>query len=84
MGRIADEQQPEPDAASAWTNRVDDVLEQLDDDDDRAVVLGWLMSSVSAADIMFRLDAYGIRLSDKSVQQWRRAQKLGRGRVWES
>ena len=56
MGRIADEAQPEADTVSVWTNRIDEIRGELDDDEDRAVVLGWLASSMSATDIMFRLD----------------------------
>lgn len=85
MGRIADEVQPEADGVAVWSNRVDEVLDELDDDDDRAVVLGWLMSPPevwSAGDIALKLSAYGIKCSDKSIQRWRKVQRLGQGRQW--
>ena len=86
MGRIADEVQPESDDTSVWTNVVDDVLDGLDDDDDRAVVLSWLASPPAvwaAGDISLKLDAYGFKVSDKSIQRWRKVQRLGRGRQWD-
>ena len=84
MGRIADATEVDVNDQSAWCNRVDEILsDELDDDDDRAIVLGWLRSELSAPDIEFRFESYGIRCSDKSIQRWRRAQRLGRGRVWE-
>ena len=85
MGRIADATEIDVDERVVWTNLIDVILDGLDDDDDRQVVLGWLRSeTVSAIDIVFRLDSYGIRCSDKSIQKWRRAQKFGRGRVWDA
>ncbi len=83
MGRIANEAPPEIDTANVWRNRVDDILDELDDDEDRAVVLGWLTSNLGAVDIVFRLDGYGIACHEKAVQHWRRAQRLGRGRTWD-
>ena len=85
MGRIADEVQPEADGVAVWSNRVDEVLDELDDDDDRAVVLSWLMSPPevwSAGDIALKLAAYHIKVSDKSIQRWRKVQRLGQGRQW--
>ncbi len=85
MGRIADETPPEADEVTVWTNRVDEILDGLDDDDDRAVVLSWLMSPSTvwpAGDIALRLSGYGIHCSDKSIQRWRKVQRLGKGRVW--
>ena len=85
MGRIADEAEPEVDGSAVWSNRVDEVLDELDDDDDRAVVLGWLSSPPdvwSAGDVALKLAAYGFKCSDKSIQRWRKVQRLGQGRVW--
>lgn len=85
MGRIADEAPPEVDGIAAWSNRVDEVLDELDDDDDRTVVLSWLTSPPdvwSAGDIALRLGAYGFKVSDKSIQRWRKVQRLGQGRQW--
>jgi hypothetical protein len=79
MGRIADEVQTSP--RSPWTNKVDDILAELDDDD-RAVVLGWLLGALGARVVSRDLADYDIDCSADSIDRWRHAQERGRGRVW--
>ncbi len=85
MGRIAQSAEVTPDSNETWSNAVDLVLEGLDDDEDRAVVLSWLRNTDawSSSKLQFKLHAYGFVCSDKSIQRWRRAQADGIGRVWE-
>lgn len=79
MGRIADEVRDT--VRAPWTNKVDDILDELDDAD-RAVVLGWLLGDVGGRRLSFDLAGYGIDVSQSSVERWRLAQSAGVGRVW--
>ena len=83
MGRIADNaataDEPPP---YVFTNKVDTVLEDLDDDDDRAVVLGWLRSRMSEEELEQRLLAHGVLVSDTTIRRWRKYQAKGLGREW--
>jgi hypothetical protein len=36
----------------------------------------------SAGDIALKLGGYHIKCSDKSIQRWRKVQRLGQGRQW--
>ncbi len=80
MGRIADAAIGDVTQA-VRTNVVDDILDELDDED-RAVVLSWLLGDRSANTISADLDSHGIRCSSDSIRRWRGFQERGRGRVW--
>ena len=80
MGRIADEAK-QADERRPWTNKVDDVLAELDDAD-RAVVLGWLMGSTGVRAVSADLADYDIHLSESTIERWRLAQQRGRGVLW--
>ena len=82
MGRIAEAAEVDIDERAIWSNKVDVVLDELDDDEDRAVVLSWLRSDMGAPKVKRKLAAYGILVSDRSVQYWRAAQRDGVGRLW--
>ena len=84
MGRIADSVDTDTDIDGfEFTNKVDVILEQLDDDDDRAVVLSWLLSDeVADQEVELRLRAHRIRISDSSIRLWRKYQQAGMGRQW--
>lgn len=85
MGRIAESavldatREREP---LVWTNKVDLILDSLDDAD-RAVVLSWLRDPLMGPEVIEdRLFEHGIQCSDTTVLRWRRAQAKGKGRVW--
>ena len=83
MGRIAANvatsvDEPPP----TFSNKVDTMLEDLEDDDDRAVVLGWLRSRMAEEELEQRLLAHGIQCSDSTIRRWRRYQAAGLGRAW--
>lgn len=80
MGRIADEAKRDVERRP-WTNKVDDVLAELDDAD-RAVVVGWLHSTTGSRVVSADLADYDIELSAASIDRWRDAQRRGRGVVW--
>jgi hypothetical protein len=83
MGRIADAVDTEVDLGPrVFTNKVDTVLERLDDDDDRAVVLSWLLSDLGDEEVEQRLLAHDIGCSDSTIRRWRRYQARGMGRQW--
>lgn len=83
MGRIADNVDDSVTDVAVFTNKVDTILERLDDDEDRAVVLSWLLDpDVSDQAVEMRLRAHDIRCSDSTVRLWRRYQQAGMGRVW--
>lgn len=81
MGRIAEAVNNDCEAVER-TNKVDRVLESLDDDDDRAVVLSWLLSDMGDQDIEDRLYDHGIKCSDSTIRLWRHYQRRGVGRQW--
>ena len=83
MGRIADAGDIFAEATSrTQVNKVDLILERLDDDD-RGVVLSWLNDdAVTCEEIEERFAAFDINCSDSTVRRWRRYQRLGMGRVW--
>lgn len=86
MGRIADTVGQQPDAGDLppFTNKVDVVLESLDDDDDRRVVLSWLRDPLVADELIEdRLRCHGFACSDSTIRRWRRAQDRGVGRLWD-
>jgi hypothetical protein len=59
--------QPEP-----RPSKLDRILSSLDDED-RAIVLGWLHDNeVGTEDVEERLRACGIHCSDSTVRRWRR------------
>ena len=65
-----------------YRNKVDDILERLDDED-RAIVLAWLRDpDVGEEDIEFRFKTFQIRCSDSTVRRWRRMQRNGTGFSW--
>ena len=80
MGRIAGEAK-QTTGRPPWTNKVDDVLAELDDAD-RAVVLDWLMGSTGGRVVSADLADYDIDLSAASIDRWRDAQRRGRGVAW--
>lgn len=84
MGRIADAvDDRDITDGHTFTNKVDAVLERLDDDEDRAVVLSWLMSpDIGDEEVEQRLLAHGIHCSDSTIRRWRRYQSAGMGRTW--
>ena len=84
MGRIADAANDDDvDVGLVFTNKVDTVLDRLDDDDDRRVVLSWLFDpDIGDEEVEIRLRKHGIRCSDSSIYRWRRFQAEGLGRVW--
>lgn len=69
MGRIADGLTDEP---TPRRNKVDRILDELDDDD-RVIVEGWLCDGdMGARPISDKLHAYGIELSPDRIWTWRR------------
>lgn len=83
MGRIADAANDDDADGLTFTNKVDTVLERLDDDADRAVVLSWLFDpDVGDEEVELRLLAHGIRCSDSTIRRWRVFQARGMGRPW--
>jgi hypothetical protein len=80
MGRIADEAK-HSDTRAPWTNKVDAVLAELDDED-RRVVLGWLTSGLGSRVVSADLGDYGIEVSAASIDRWRDVQRRGRGVAW--
>ena len=84
MGRIADAAADDDvEHVDVFTNKVDDILDNLEDDDDRAVVLSWLLSpSMPDETVEFKLFAHGIRCSDTTIHRWRSYQARGLGRPW--
>ena len=83
MGRIADAASDDTDVGLTFTNKVDAVLERLDDDADRHVVLSWLFDpDVGDEEVEWRLLAHGIRCSDSTIRRWRVFQSKGLGRSW--
>lgn len=83
MGRIADATPiDEGDDDQPFTNKVDDILDGLEDDADRAVVLSWLYSDIGDEAVESRLFEHGISCSDSTIRRWRRYQTAGMGRMW--
>lgn len=65
------------------SNRIDVILGELDDDD-RAVILGYLRDPDVSAPWLYRLlKSYEISNSERAIQQWRAAQREGTGIAWE-
>ena len=82
MGRIADAGDTFTDTGRTFTNKMDRVLEELDDDD-RAVVLSWLADGdIGDEQLEMRLLAFDIFVSDSTIRRWRNYQRRGMGRVW--
>ena len=82
MGRIADSATDDEFVIAERTNKVDRILDALDDDADRAVVLSWLRSDMGDHIIEERLADHGIMCSDTTIRLWRRYQRRGVGRQW--
>lgn len=77
MGRIADLAK-QADESTEWTNKVDDILAELDDED-RDVVMSWLLDpSVADQEIEYRFADFDIACSDSTVRQWRRRRKVAK------
>ena len=85
MGRIADADDTFVDDTSlVYVNKVDRILERLDDDEDRAVVLSWLRDDqVSSETFRWRMASFGIAVGGCTIRRWRQYQGLGLGRVWD-
>ena len=84
MGRIADAVASGEHAVDDWrfTNKVDTILELLDDDD-RAIVLGWLLApDIGCESVEKLLRHHQIRCSDSTIRRWRDAQADGTGVEW--
>jgi hypothetical protein len=82
VGRIAESVTTAHTVERVHVNKVDRVLDALDDED-RAVVLSWLRDPLTGEEeIEDRLHEHGIACSDSTVRRWRRLQAKGRGRVW--
>lgn len=77
MGRIADEAST---GGAVRPNKVDRILESLDDDD-RAVVMAWLHDDeMGDVAIELQLWGYDIAVSDSTIRTWRR--RRGIRTVW--
>lgn len=72
LGRIAEMAASHaPVEGAPKRNKVDDILDALDDED-RAIVLGWLHDrSVGSQQIHYRLLEADINCSHYTVQRWR-------------
>ena len=82
MGRISEAGDIFAVTERTLVNKVDAVLESLDDDD-RTVVLSWLADGgVSCEEIEERFAAFDITCSDSTIRRWRRYQARGMGRAW--
>lgn len=62
----------------SWRNKVDDILDELDDAD-RAIVLSWLHDPALSDEVIEdRFDDFDIECSDSTVRKWRKRNKAGR------
>lgn len=79
MGRISDAVESGAFEDGVWRNKVDDILDELDDDGDRAIVLSWLHDPATSDQVIEdRLFEFDIECSDSTVREWRKRNKAGR------
>jgi hypothetical protein len=81
LGIIAQQAATRTDTAGGWSNKVDRILADLDDED-RAIVLGWLTGGMGSRSVSADLADFDIVVSPDSIDRWRRAQRRGRGVTW--
>ena len=79
MGKIADSAASWAQPSTPKRTRVDDILDSLDDED-RAIVLGWLHdTSIGAKAIHHRLHDVDISCAHVTIHAWRHYNGVTRG-----